>query len=154
MSTKNTIIQNLITHLRLINATTHEVPGCPFSPYTYKTNLFGNVTDQLKFLDNINDFPTVTFFQTSSERRIERGGGEVYAAVNYIIRCYFLADDNADQADDFIEDIQFALNSFRYTQSNSDLVDLKILAVSSDERLLTPYGVSELSFGLIYRLTI
>ncbi len=154
MSTKHVILQNLITHMRLINGTVHDVPGCPFSPYTYRTNLFGNVTDEFKYLENINDFPTVTFFQTSSEPRIEKGSGEVYAAVNYVIRCYFMASENIEQADDFVEDIQYSINSFKYTQTNTDLVDVKILAVSSDEQILDPYGIAEVSFALVYRLTI
>ena len=154
MSAKNQILQNLINHMKLINGSEHVVAGCPFSPYTYKNNVFNNVTDQFKFLENINDFPTVSFFQTSPEQRFERGGGEVYATVTYVIRCYFLASENDEQADDFIEDLQFSINSFKYTQNDGDLVDLKILAVSSDEKILDPYGVAEISIGLVYRLTI
>lgn len=154
MSTKNTILQALITHMKGINGQEHVVQGCPFSPYTYKNNVFNNVTDQLKFLENINDFPTVTFFQTSSEQRFERGGGEVYATVNYIVRCYFMASENDEQADDFIEDMQYSINSFKYTQTDGNLVDVRILAVSSDEKILDPYGVAEISLALIYRLTI
>jgi hypothetical protein len=154
MSTKNTILQSLISHMKLINGSTHNVPSCPFSPYTYKNNVFGNVTDQFKFLENINDFPTVTFFQTSPEQRFERGGGEVYATVNYVVRCYFLSSDHDEQADDFIEDLQFSINSFKYTQTSGDLVDVRILAVSSDEKILEPYGIAELSLALVYRLTI
>jgi hypothetical protein len=154
MSFKNTILQNLITHMKLINGQIHNVPGCPFSPYTYKNDLAGNVTDQLKFLENINDFPTVTFFQTSPEQRIERGSGEVYGAVNYVLRCYFMASDNEEQSDDFIEDLQFSINSFKYTQNDGNLVDVRILAVSTDEKILDPYGITEVSFVLVYRLTI
>ncbi len=154
MSTKNTILQNLITHMKLINGQEHVVPGCPFSPYTYKNNVSNNVTDELKFLENINDFPTITFFQTSSEQRMVVGSGEVYASVNYIVRCYFMASENQEQADDFIEDLQYSINSFKYTQSNADLVDVRILAVSSDEKILDPYGISEVSLALVYRLTI
>jgi len=154
MSTKNQILQNLITHLKLINGSTHNIAGCPFSPYTYKNNVWDNVTDQFKFLENINDFPTVSFFQTSIEQRIEQGSGEIYGAANYVVRCYFMTSENDEQADDFIEDLQFSLNSFKYTQSNSSLVDLRILAVSSDEKILDPYGVAEISFVLVYKLTI
>ena len=69
MSTKNTIIANLITHMKSINGQTHTVDGCPFSPYTYKNNVFNNVTDEFKYLENINDFPTVSFIQTSQKSR-------------------------------------------------------------------------------------
>jgi hypothetical protein len=154
MSTKNTIITNLVEHLKLINGTTHTIIGCPFSPYTYKTNIFGNVTEEVKFLDTINDFPTVTFFRTSAEQRSELGGGEVYGTVTYVVRCYFMDAENDEQADDFIEDLQFSINSFAYTQNNNDLVDLRILGVSSDEQILYPYGIAEVSFVLTYRLTI
>lgn len=140
--------------MKLINGAEHVVPGCPFSPYTYKNNVFDNVTDQFKFLENINDFPTVTFFQTSPEQRFERGGGEVYATVTYVVRCYFLTSENDEQADDFIEDLQYSINSFKYTQTNGDLVDLRIQAVSSDEKMLEPYGIAEVSIALVYRLTI
>lgn len=154
MSTKNILLNSLVDHIKLINGQTHIVNGCPFSPYTYKTNVFNNVTEDFKFLENINDFPTVSFFQTSVEHRIEQGSGEIYGAVNYIVRCYFMASDNDEQADDFIEDLQFSINSFKYTQTNTDLVDLKILAVSSDEKILDPYGIAEVSIALVYRLTI
>lgn len=151
---KNTIIKDLITHMRLINGQLHEVLGCPFSPYTYKNNVSGNVTDQFKYLENINDFPTVTCFQSSSEQRFEQGSGEVYGSATYVIRCYFMAEDNDEQGDDFVEDLQYSINSFRYTQTSNDLVDLKILAVTSDENILHPYGIVEVSFGMVYRLNI
>lgn len=154
MSVKNTIINNLITHMNLIAGQEHSVPGCPFSPYTYKNNLFGNATDEFKYLENINDFPTVSVFQTSSEQRHPKGGGEVYATTSFMIRCYFMASENDEQADDFIEDLQYNVNSFKYTQSNKDLVDLKIQAVSSDEKTLEPYGIVEITLILAYRLTI
>ena len=154
MSTKGTIIQNLIAHLNLINGEEHVVAGCPFSPYTYKNNLFGNATDDFKYLENINDFPTVSFFQSSAEQRFPQGSGEVYGSANFLARCYFMASENEEQADDFIEDLQFSINSFKYTQSNSDLVDLRIQAVSSDEKMLDPYGIVEVSLVLVYRLTI
>lgn len=154
MSVKNTIIHALIKHMKLINGHTHRIPGCPFSPYTYKCNVFGNVTDEFKFLDNINDFPTVSFFQTAAEQRIEQGSGEIYGAANYIIRCYFMASENEELADDFIEDLQYSINSFKYTQTNRDLVDVRILAVNTDEKILDPYGLAEVSLAIIYRLTI
>ncbi len=154
MSSKRQIILNLIDHLNLINGQEHSVPGCPFSPYTYKNSINNNATDEFKFLENINDFPTISFFQTTAEQRFPQGSGEVYASATYIARCYFMSDGASQQADDFIEDLQYSLNSFKYTQSNSDLVDLKIQAVSSDERMLSPYGIAEVSLVLVYRLTI
>ena len=154
MSTKNDILTALLAHLNLINGQEHVVAGCPFSPYTYKNNLFGNATDDFKFLENINDFPTVSFFQTSAEQRFHAGTSEVYASVSYLARCYFMEYENEEQADDFIEDLQYNINSFKYTQSNSDLVDLRIQAVSSDEKMLDPYGIAEVSLMLVYRLTI
>ena len=154
MSTKGDIVTNLIAHMNLIAGQEHSVPGCPFSPYTYKNNLFGNATDQFKFLENINDFPTVSLFQTSAEFRHPQGSGEVYGTANFLARCYFMASENEEQADDFIEDLQYNINSFKYTQSNPDLVDLRIQAVSSDEKMLDPYGIVEVSIILVYRLTI
>lgn len=151
---KNTIINALIEHMKLINGTQHSVAGCPFSPYTYKNNVWNNVTDDFKYLSNINDFPTVTCFQSSTEQRFERGSSEVFGAVTYIVRCYFKSEDNDEEADDFIEDLQYSINSFKYTQTSKDLVDLKILAVTSDEHILHPYGIVEVSFGLVYRLNI
>ena len=65
-----------------------------------------------------------------------------------------MASENEEQADDFIEDLQYNINSFKYTQSNRDLVDLKIQAVSSDEKTLEPYGIVEITLILAYRLTI
>ena len=55
---------------------------------------------------------------------------------------------------DSIEDLQYSINSFKYTQTNGDLVDLRIQAVSSDEKMLEPYGIAEVSIALVYRLTI
>jgi hypothetical protein len=153
-SSKRIIVQNLITWLQTIDGTQHIVPGCPFSPYTYINDLSRNVTDEFMFLENINDFPTVSFFQTTAEHRTVQGTGEVYGTASYLARCYFMSDGSNEQADDLIEDLQFAINSFKYTQNNSDLVDLKINAVSSDEHILDPYGIVEISLILVYRLTI
>lgn len=155
MTNKRTIVQNLITHMKLINGQIHNVTGCPFSPYTYKNNIFNNVSEQLLYLEAINDFPSIAFMQSDAEQRFEQGGGEVYGTCNFLLRCWFMASENEEQADDFIEDLQYSLNTFKYTQiSNPDLLDLRILAISSDEKILDPHGLVEIHFVLFYRLTI
>jgi hypothetical protein len=134
MSTKSTIITYLINHLNLIGGNTHSIAGCPFSPYTYKNNIFNNATDDFKYLENINDFPTISVFQNSSENRIVQGTGEVYASASFMVRCYFMSDDSDEQADDLIEDLQYNLNSFKYTLKDQT----PILSTYWDTNFVTP----------------
>lgn len=155
MSEKRTILNQLVTHIKGINGQVSTVIGCPFSPYTYKINLSNNVFSKLVFLDEINDFPTIMLYQDNIEQRQYNETGNVLGSVSLRLRAYVYQDEGYKQIDDLIEDMQYAINSFKYTiYDNANLYDVRITQVSTDEGLMDPYGLAEISFTLVYKLNI
>lgn len=153
---KNEIIDRLITRLQLINGQTLDIPGYSHSPHTFFSNVGDRVFGQLKYLDQINDFPTICLYESQPEERTEIGGEIIYADLILMIRGYVNGEDPQTLCDNLIEDILYIIGSFRYSQEYFDycrIQDLKVLRVGTDEGLLEPYGVCEVEIDITYEAT-
>lgn len=154
MTTRKSLFLSLENHLKGINGGISDIASCPFSPYTYNINLSNNVFGKLMFLQQINDFPSLSIWSSQPEIR-KASGMEVFGSIPTNLRVSLYGETSSSQTDHIIEDLQYALNSFKYTQENDpSLVDLRITEVSCDEGLLDPYGIVEVSFIVVYKLNI
>ena len=150
--TRKTDILNLVeSELKRIDWTTDSRTGIPRSPYTYKSNVFDNVFKDFKFLDEINDFPTITFV-TSNESRNHIGDGTKFGDISILIRAYIKTENALDAADDLIEDIEFVLNGIPNASGAcaSEIQELIVNSVNTDEGLFEPYGIAELTATITY----
>lgn len=101
----------------------------------------------LKFLHEINNFPSF-YVHATSERRQHIGAGVVYGMISMAVRGYSWNDD-IDQVDAYCRSLETAVQSFR--NANRQLVeDVYVNTVSTDEGLLEPYGVVDLQVDIIY----
>ena len=116
---------------------------------TFRSNVNSNVSNRLKFFDEISDFPAV-HMNAGAESRVYHGGGMKDRYLTLTLRCYVNQENAADGLEALIEDVETVLetnsrlaytdrdNTTQYTQT------ITILTIDTDEGVLEPLGVGEI----------
>ena len=146
-SRRTEIIDLLVTELKKINGQVSTFD----SDYTYNTNLFNNVYRKLKFLDEVNDFPSV-YIAAGTEIRDFNSENLTTATLDDTIRAYVFSDDNSqDKIDELVQDIEHVI--YRIGDNSSKGVQqFSIANISADEGLVAPYGLGEIEITIDYIL--
>ncbi len=146
-SRRTEIIDFLVTRLKEIDG-----EASPFdSSYTFNTNLFNNVFRKLKFLDEVNDFPSL-YIAAGTEFRDFNSKSLTVATLDVTIRAYVYGEDNSQSlADDVVQDIEHVIYSIG-DNSDKGILDITIESISTDEGLVNPYGLAEAQLTVVYRL--
>ena len=146
-SRRTEIIDFLVTRLKEIDG-----EASPFdSSYTFNTNLFNNVFRKLKFLDEVNDFPSL-YIAAGTEFRDFNSKSLTVASLDVTIRAYVYGEDNSQSlADDLVQDIEHVIYSIG-DNSDKGILDITIESISTDEGLAIPYGLAEAQLTVVYRL--
>ena len=155
-SVRTQVVDLLVSDLKNIDGgTATSNPNNYIDPYTFKSNVFDtNVFRNWKYLEEINDFPTICFMVGAVSR--QHVGGDVrYEFFEVNFRGYVHGEDSLNLADDLSEDIDFVVNSFRnkalITNSTLEISDALVLSVSTDEGLFDPYGLCDIRAQISYR---
>jgi len=153
MSRKSNVISLLVTELKRINKTTDtriEVPG---TPYTFNSNVFNNVFRKFKYLEDINDFPTITLL-VGTETRQFIGAGIKYATLDITIRGYTRSENVINSEDDLAEDVEFIVNSLGFLTDGCpfELAESRIISMRGDAGLFEPFGVVTIEAQITYQL--
>ena len=121
----------------------------------YLTNLFNNVHPRLKFWDEIEQFPAV-HLNAGSETREYQGGGYKDRFMSVTLRCYVNSEDAVEDLDKLLEDVEVVLED----NSRLQYIDRKgvtqythqitIISIDTDEGVLEPYGVGEMTIEVRY----
>ena len=140
---RRAIVEALSTKLALIDGTG-----------SYRTTLT-NISERLRFWDEIQEFPAVDI-NAGSETRVYQGAGVADRYMTMTIRCYVQQEDATLALEKLLEDVETvlsengrlayldALGATQYTR------DIKILALYTDEGVLEPLGVGELTLEVSY----
>ena len=144
-SRRKRIIDSLVSELKFIDG---EEDGRNINVvrtgYTYKTNVFNNVFRRMKFLNEINDFPTL-IVTAAGEDRIEIGAGVRFGTFGFEIRGYVKDEDTIEAEEDLADDIEFVLQAMVFSPSDRDnalaITDIILTSTETDEGLMTPFGV-------------
>jgi len=146
-SRRKEIIEFIVTQLREIDGA---VSGFDAS-YTYNTNVFNNVFRKLKFLDEVNDFPSI-YVSAGTENRDFNSQNLTTATLDATIRIYIYGEDDAQsQVDNLLQDVEHVIYSLG-DNSNRGILDITISNISTDEGLVTPYGLGEIELEIFYTL--
>ena len=143
MSRRTQIIDFVVTELKRIIGAVDSRTASLRSNYTYKTNVFNNVFRRMKFLNEINDFPTLCV-TSGGEDRVEIGAGVRMGTMTINIRGYIKGTDSSlDEAENLGDDIEFVINTLNIEENAStfQITDARIVSVETDEGLYEPYGV-------------
>ncbi len=142
MSRRTQIIDFLVTELKRINGQQDARTAPVRNGYTYKTNVFNNVFRRMKFLNEINDFPTLCVTATG-EDRINIGAGVRFGTFGFEIRAYIKNEATIETEEDLADDIEFVLENLTLeaTAQTREITDVIITSTETDEGLMTPFGV-------------
>ena len=109
--------------------------------YQFKLNIFNNAYRKIKFLDEVNDFPSI-YLSAGTEIRNFQSENLTVATLTVIIRAYVYGEDNSQSlADDLVQDIEHII----YTIGDNPemgILDITIENITEDEGLAFPYGIA------------
>jgi|TARA_R100000030_G_scaffold83734_3_gene66740 hypothetical protein len=146
-SRRKEIVEFLVTELKKIDGQTSTFNVS----YTYSNNLFNNVFRKLKFLDEVNDFPAI-YISAGTEIRDFNSKSLTVATLDVTIRAYVFGEDNSQSlSDSLVQDIEHVVYSLG-DNPDKGILDITIDNISTDEGLVTPYGLAEVQLTTVYRL--
>ena len=120
------------------------------SSYTYQVNLFDNVFRRLKFLDEINDVPSV-FLQAGAENRVYDSKGLTTSTLDIMIRVYVHTENAVEELESTMQDIEFVI--YNMDTEKYGIMDVQVASMGTDEGLLDPYGIGEVAVTVQYDVT-
>ena len=131
----------------LVNAISENVNGT--SPY--QSMLYGRVSNKLKFWDEINDFPSI-HINAGQETREYLPGSFKWGHLLISIRIYVNNEYPEEELEMIFEDIENIVDSYGNLEydTNKFIEDMQILSINTDEGLLTPIGVGEMTIKIMY----
>jgi hypothetical protein len=121
-----------------IAATLRNAIGCP-------------VFEQFKWLDQINDFPSICLhIETDYKSHVEATPNVVGGDFNMLIRGYLHSENVVGAQDEFIQKIEDALNALTPATA-IQIDDIHINSLEHDEGLFEPYGTVTINVDIAYR---
>lgn len=144
MSRRTSIIKALTEKLKLIDGSE-----------SYKSNIFGNAYPYLKFWDETNDFPSV-YTVAGSEMREYLPGDFTWAYLNLTLKIYCKDEDSQQQLENLLEDVEKVIHDNRVLkydeENNYETTEILVTSIITDEGLLAPYAIGEMTLQVRYAL--
>jgi len=119
---------------------------------TELTNDVAQVFKRYMYMDEINDFPAITFV-ARQEAREHRGAGRKLAVLRIDLRLYIYDRDISD-LDLLTRKVEDAINTFTAAQRANAVEITQVVTVDGDEGLMRPYQVADLQILITYDVEI
>ena len=144
MSKRSKIVNTLVNKFKDINGSSD-----------YQSNLLGNVYNKLLFWDEVSDYPSV-YLNAGQESREYLPGGFKWAYLLVTLRIYVRNEEPQEELEKIFEDIEKIIDNNGNLEYDTNMFteDIKILSINTDEGLLTPIGVGEVTLQVMYDLQI
>ena len=113
-----------------------------------------NVYKSYRFIDELNDYPAITFV-ARSEQRLHRGDARKLALIIISLRAYVYNGDGAmAEVEQLVRDVETQVETF--AGENRDLLveSALVASVRTDEGLMHPYGVGDMDINITYDVEI
>ena len=109
-----------------------------------------NVFREFKYLDDINDFPTIALLPRV-EQRLTIGAGRKLARLDISIRGYVQSEDTSlELAEALGANVESATTEFASEQQANGVADARVVSFRTDEGLFDPYGVADQDVQILY----
>lgn len=110
-------------------------------------------TRTYKYLEDINDFPTICLGGTPSVDYTHYGNGQRLQTMRQLLRGYVYTteEDSLGDSEALARNIEVIINSF--TNTVSGVYDARVTQLSTDEGLLSPYGICDVLIEIRYEQT-
>ena len=109
-----------------------------------------NVHKRFKFLDELNDFPSICFV-AGGESRQELGANRRLGTIEVALRGYVFDENNVDKAEILAQNVESKVDSFSANVA-ARANGARVTSFRTDEGLLQPYGVADLEIEILYDL--
>lgn len=141
MSSRSSITNALVEKLKLINGT------------NYTSNINSNAFALNKFWDECLDFPAI-YVTPGSESREYHPGGFKWAYLNLSIKVYTKGEVPIVELESLLQDIEKVIDASRSLvyNTNQETTEILINSIVTDEGLLLPYAVGEISITVRYQV--
>ncbi len=146
MSNRRLIVDEIVRNLKKIDGRTS-----PYNPeYQFNNDIHGNAYRGLRFIDEINDFPSL-YLTSGLEQRIYQSKGLTESVVSLTIRCYVYGEEPQQQLSYLIQDIEHIVYNMTL---NLDLQtqDISVKEILTDSGLLEPYGMAEIFLNMRFEI--
>ena len=142
MSYRSKIVDAIVVKLKEINGTS-----------IYESNLFGNVFNKLKFYNEVDDYPSV-YLSAGPEAREYLPCGFKWGFLTVTVRIYVKNEEPESELEKVFTDIELVVdnNGNLDYDSGKKIEDMKIMSINTDEGLLAPIGVGEITLQIQYDL--
>lgn len=145
MNSRQKIVAALVEKFKGINSIT-----------PYSVNVYNNVTDKHVFWDSVNDFPYICVV-AGQEQREYLPGGFKWGHLGISIKAYVKDGDNpAKLLEELLSNLELAIDDSTvlvYGElPGEETADIRITNIITDEGLLIPYGVGEISIIVQYQV--
>ena len=144
MSARSQIVEALTEKMKDINGTG-----------SYTSNLFNNVYNKLKFWNEVNDYPSV-YLNAGPESREYLPGEFKWGHLSVTVRIYVKAEEPEVELEKIFTDIETVVDAngklIYDDDSGAFIEDMKIMSINTDEGLLAPIGVGEITLHIQYDL--
>lgn len=139
MARRTEILNYLANRLRLISTTSG-----------YETDV-AQVHRSYKYLNDINDFPTICFGGTPRETWSHYGDGAQLQSITQHLRGYVQSDeDSLDDSEQLARDIERVVNQFEDEAANLSVMRAQVVSLTTDEGLLSPSGMCDVEVEILY----
>lgn len=120
------------------------------------TALVNNIDKQYHVLDEVNDFPAITFLP-QGEVRTHRGDGRKLATLTMLVRAYAHDGDGSEiigVTEELAESIEDAITTFADSNRALGLEESDVVSFRTDEGLFAPYGIADLEAIIVYEVNV
>lgn len=142
MSARSKIVNALVEEFKTINNTG-----------VFESNLYSNVFNKLKFWNEVEDYPSV-YLNAGPETREYLPGGFKWGYLSVIIRIYIKDEEPETELEKIFSDMEYVIDSngnLTY-DTGKRTEDINIMSINTDEGLLAPIGVGEITLQIMYDL--
>lgn len=148
MSQRKDILNRLKTNLEKIDG-----GRSPFGSqnYNFNINIHRNVSRNIKYLDEINDFPCL-FLIVGPESRVYNTLGNTQSFLFAKVIGYLSSSQVRLDEQLLIEDVEHIINNTVYNYTDLGVQNIFVDSITTSEGLLDPYGAVELNVIIQYEI--
>lgn len=119
---------------------------------SHYSNVYENVNHTIVFWDEISDYPWIGV-SLGDELRDYETSGIKWGYLQFSVRVYVKEEEHGDSLNQFLEDIENLFDSYTtlvYDDKGSSTVDITLQNITTDQGVLAPLGVGELTYLIKY----
>lgn len=147
--------EDFITEIQIIDGGSGYTTAPTISidtPPTFNSLLYQNVFKDFRYIQEVNDFPTIVM-TTGRIDRDHQMGGVIYDQFLVNLRGYVMSENPTETCEDLAEDMERVINRLRDVKSDKGvrgIVESRVLEIRTDEGLFEPYGILDITAQIIY----